>query len=240
MATTSAFSISLENAGSSSQATAEASRVPRVGNSAAGLRRTPWQRCVGSRICALVVPLCVAACSGNHGNHQVGEGEAARRWMLCGSVLVQKPVVAADGIGPINIAQSMEKLRSLCPDFRDTVVGGQVMLTMHALGSVFVAGLSVEVRPNERDSSPIDFVAIVGGELRTSEGVGPGSTLGDVRRAYGPGEYLGCSGHIGRVVFSRSPTLHFVFADCHRPQSAQLNPADDTLRVRSVEVIIPT
>jgi len=240
MATTSAFSISLEKTGSSSQVSAGTSRAPRVGSRAAGLRQPAWQRQVGSRTAALVVLLCLAACSGDRGNHQVGAGETAGRWTLCGSVLVQKPIIAPDGIGPIDITQSMEKLRSLCPEIRDTVVGGQHMLTIRALGSVIVAGLSVEVGPNERDSSPIDFIAIVGGELRTSEKVGPGSTLGEVRRAYGPAEYLGCDGRIGRVVFSRSPTLHFVFADCTRLQSVQLKPADDTLRVRSVEVIIPT
>jgi hypothetical protein len=115
--------------------------------------------------------------------HKATDSGALAEVPSCGS---QLPLIAPGSVGALRPGQSLQQVAAICPralalwDWGDEAVLKPV-LVVHLGGAIvelaFEDTLAASRVVNARVSHP---------RARTAEGVGPGSTLGDLVRAYGP------------------------------------------------------
>lgn len=108
---------------------------------------------------------------------------------VCGRPHSMPWVITADSVGPIPLKASVEEVRLLCPEARDTVDA------LFNYGAVLIPGFGSALRVEPlsflyiRDTvprGPMGVVVIETPLVRTVDGLGVGSTLGDLRRLLGP------------------------------------------------------
>ncbi len=169
-------------------------------------------------------------------------GERSQRDSLCGRPVRHPTLITRSGVGPIRPEMSIEEVRRLCPGAVDTTdqFYSVAAVRLHAFGSEVLvipdaAGLG-RVGPA---SGPVLAIRVVGGALVTPEHLGPGSTLRQLRRAYGKAVFEMCGARPLGASFRTRPGMLFMFAPLANCSEGRTDPnvsVPDSLRVAAVEV----
>jgi hypothetical protein len=197
---------------------------------------------VVSRDCAvaLAMALAVIAADGRAPSGRAAEVQSARD-RLCGTTRRKPPVIDRDSVGPIRLSYTIETVRLLCPEGRDTVDEYQqvpaLALTVH--GSVILVSANAVRPPRGPARGGILSITVLGGLLRTREGLGAGSTVADLTRVYGPLEVDQCGDQVGAIDLMAVPGTRFLFDLCPVDHSRRYGSAPDSLRAIGVSIFKP-
>ncbi len=122
---------------------------------------------------------------GSHATHTFAQSDTIR----CGRPARARWVISADSVGPISLGATFEDLRAMCPGVRDSVDA-----LLHKFAALVLPGFNGRVwidPPPAASYSPrslqgsIWSVVVEAPDVRTTEGLGVGSTLQDLRRRFG-------------------------------------------------------
>lgn len=86
----------------------------------------------------------------------------------------------------------------------------------------------------------VGLIEVSGGaRLRTPEGVGPGSTIGDAKRAWGDLLVIGCPAGVTYVYVPRRPGLGLRFGGSCSAGEGEVGRYPDSLTIRAVDIFTP-
>lgn len=164
---------------------------------------------------------------------------------LCGRVLARPPIITASGVGPVRLDMTVDDVRRLCPEAVDTIdeTESSPALRLRAFGSlILLATDDIGAGGRRPPTGPIVAIRIEGGSLTTRERVGPGSTLGRLRRVLGRPNFVMCGARPLLVRFNSRPGFNYLFspvASCPEPRETPPDaPVPDSTRVTAVEVYV--
>jgi len=145
---------------------------------------------------------------------------------LCG-LLRTAPLITADSVGPIVVGSSLAEVRSRCPEVR-VEMEDQDTYSLVAFGSIVTLHF-------DRDGS-MTAVTVRAGELRTQDGLGPGSTVADLSVLGRVKEVYLCEGVPAAVIYRARPMYTFWFRECNATRATDVLALADTTRVLLVEI----
>jgi hypothetical protein len=165
----------------------------------------------------------------------------ATRAIWCGRQYSVAPTLEPDSIGPLRLSHSFEAIRILCSGGRDTFdLFAQVpALAYYAFGATIVVRSDAEAGSTGPPRGRVREILVLGGSLRTKEGLGVGSTAKDIRSTYGPLEVFSCGGLVEAVNPVYRPGLTFVFHLCNADRMSRTEQPADSLRAIGVTVFTP-
>jgi len=160
--------------------------------------------------------------------------------MLCGYDYARLPRVEAGRVGPLSLGADRAQLRRLCPEARDTTIERYVGFRTLAFGGV-IEVLSDLTQP-DRDSlgGPVDAIRIWGGSLRTADGIGVGTSIKELERAWGSVQMNACQGVVHGASAPTRPGIYVLFRRdglCAHPSVTAVY--SDTLRIVGFELFAP-
>jgi hypothetical protein len=153
---------------------------------------------------------------------------------FCGRTLYVPPAIEPESLGPISVYGTIEQVRSQCPEARDTVDDqGLAALVLSLFGSTILVTADIgEVSPR----GVIQSIRILGGRLRTREGLGAGSTPQELMRAYGPLVLHLCGERLRTVSFVAYPGIAFHFNRCITDREVRHGRPPAGVRATGVEI----
>jgi hypothetical protein len=161
---------------------------------------------------------------------------------MCGFVYDSLPRIERDGIGSVRVTQTVEAVRQQCPEARDTVNRfGEAALVIHSFGSsILIEGELPAPDARARAGGLIQAIVVFGGRLKTPEGMGSGSSLGELTNAYGSEIlFLTCRRQLAQAIFMTRPTLHFIFRECQTDGERRRSVWPRTSAVVGVAIEVP-
>ncbi len=150
---------------------------------------------------------------------------------LCGHYYARAPRIDPDRVGPLSLGADRARLRRLCPDARDTTVVGSVGFRVLAFGGV------IEVL-SDSVGGPVDVIRILGGSLRTVDGIGVGTPVKELERTWGSLQVNNCEGVAHGAATATHPGIYVLFRRdnlCSHPSVAAAY--SDTLRIAGFELL---
>lgn len=197
--------------------------------------------CSPSRVASGIVSTRLAVLVLLVGPPVLGQVPSRRlRESLCGRVYDRPPTIEAESIGPIHLRASTLDLKRSCLGARDTSDDflGQGFLVWAFGSRVEVLGDQGMIdNPSDR---VVNLIRVSGGNrIRMREGIGPGSTIHDAKRALGDLQVAGCQSGVSYAWVVRRPGLGLRFsATCSRGVG-EMSTYSDTAIIQAVEVFIP-
>jgi hypothetical protein len=163
------------------------------------------------------------------------------RESFCGRVYGSPPFIEpAESIGPLRLRSSLLDLKRSCPGARDTSSlpwGRGFLLT--AFGSSIVIVGDQPVLGDTADRV-VTLIRVSGGtNLRTRDGLSPGSTIGDAKRKWGDLQVTACPAGVSYAYAPARPGLGLVFAATCTGVQGEVASYPDSLTIRAIEIFTP-
>jgi len=159
---------------------------------------------------------------------------------FCGRTYPRPPAIEpGDGIGPLRLRSSMIELRRSCPGAIDTGSFLDAGFYVRAFGS------RIEVlgdQPVLGDSADrvVRLIRVSGGTgIRAADGIGPGSTIGDAKRAWGELQVVGCSAQVTYAYPARRSGVGLRFTQAQAGICEDASAYPESLTIRAVEIFTP-
>ena len=159
---------------------------------------------------------------------------------LCGRVFRRPPTLTASGVGPVRMPITIEELRRICPEARDTNerMEGVPALRLSLWGSLLLATTDAAGLERAKPATGVvTGVLVVGGNVGTAEGVKSGTTLRELRRLFRGPTFVMCDSRLFLVRFRTRPGVQFFFPPlepCREGRETSQLVGSDTLRVAAI------
>lgn len=161
---------------------------------------------------------------------------------VCGRVYSRPPDVQPESIGPLRLQASISDLRRSCPGARDTSFYLTAGFYIRAFGSrIDVLGDLLSQALDEQGDRLVNVIVVSGGNrVRTPEGIGPGSTLRDAKRAWGELQVIGCSAGARQALVPRRPGLIVDLGDvdCTKDHLRVISTYSDSVSIEAIEISV--